>query len=85
MGIIALLIFLWISREVWDRYLEFESQVGDLASILKVDKRRREALEKEFQSMQTLLLIDRYKFLDLLPCSSDELKMLGHLVSKSVP
>uniref|UniRef100_A0A183EBM5 Suf domain-containing protein n=1 Tax=Gongylonema pulchrum TaxID=637853 RepID=A0A183EBM5_9BILA len=53
------------SVEIWDRYLEFESHVGDLASILKVDQRRREALKEQYGEMQTLLLIDRYKFLNL--------------------
>uniref|UniRef100_A0A915JBM5 Suppressor of forked domain-containing protein n=1 Tax=Romanomermis culicivorax TaxID=13658 RepID=A0A915JBM5_ROMCU len=67
------------SLEVWDRYLEFESLVGDLNSILKVDKRRRQALEKEYSSLQTLLLIDRYKFADLLPCSQTELRLLGYV------
>lgn len=68
------------SLEVWDRYLEFESLVGDLTSILKVDKRRRQALEKDYGNFQTLLLIDRYKFMDLLPCSQVELKVLGYNV-----
>uniref|UniRef100_A0A914X8Q0 Suppressor of forked domain-containing protein n=1 Tax=Plectus sambesii TaxID=2011161 RepID=A0A914X8Q0_9BILA len=66
------------SLEIWERYLEFESQVGDLPSILKVDKRRREALHSEFGEMQTLLLIDRYKFLNLVPCSPEQLKLLGY-------
>uniref|UniRef100_A0A915NUS9 Suppressor of forked domain-containing protein n=1 Tax=Meloidogyne floridensis TaxID=298350 RepID=A0A915NUS9_9BILA len=29
------------SGEIWDKYLDFESQVGDLTSILNVDQRRR--------------------------------------------
>ncbi|VDP13734.1 unnamed protein product, partial [Soboliphyme baturini] len=33
--------FFFSSSEVWDRYLEFESLVGDLATILKVNKRRQ--------------------------------------------
>ncbi|KAK6025438.1 hypothetical protein OSTOST_08662 [Ostertagia ostertagi] len=32
------------SSDIWDRYLEFESLVGDLASTLKVDERRKEAV-----------------------------------------
>lgn len=65
---------------IWDRYLEFESQVGDLPSILKVDSRRRDALQQEYANAQTLLLIDRYKFIDLIPCSTDQLKLLGYQV-----
>uniref|UniRef100_A0A8R1XKN9 Suf domain-containing protein n=1 Tax=Onchocerca volvulus TaxID=6282 RepID=A0A8R1XKN9_ONCVO len=66
------------SIEIWDRYLEFESHVGDLSSILKVDQRRREALKEQYGEMQTLLLIDRYKFLDLVPCTNDQLRLMGY-------
>jgi len=62
---------------VWDRYLEFETLVGDLNSILKVDKRRRLAVEKDYSTRQTLLLVDRYKFCDLLPCAPADLRLLG--------
>jgi len=27
-------------RDIWNRFLEFESNIGDLSSILKVEKRR---------------------------------------------
>jgi len=66
------------SLEIWDRYLEFESQVGDLASILKVDKRRRDALREQFGEMQTLLLIDRYKCGNLVPCTAEQLRTMGY-------
>lgn len=60
--------------------MEFESEVGDLSSILKVDQRRREALKEQYGDMQTLLLIDRYKFLNLVPCTGDQLKLMGYSV-----
>jgi hypothetical protein len=41
------LIFFCYS-EIWNRFLEFESNVGDLASIVKVEKRRSAVLEKVF-------------------------------------
>lgn len=68
------------TRLIWARFLQFESQVGDLASILKVEKRRLQALEsiKEVSRLESALLIDRYRFLDLLPCSDSELKSLGY-------
>ncbi|OON21028.1 suppressor of forked protein [Opisthorchis viverrini] len=68
------------ARVIWARFLQFESQVGDLASILKVEKRRLQALEtvKEVSRLESALLIDRYRFLDLLPCSDSELKSLGY-------
>ncbi|XP_054724152.1 cleavage stimulation factor subunit 3-like [Uloborus diversus] len=66
--------------EIWNKFLEFESNVGDLASILKVEKRRAAIIEqlKEFEGKETALLIDRYKFMDLYPCTVSELKSLGY-------
>lgn len=68
------------SRIIWDKFLQFESHVGDLASILKVERRRLQALEglREFQSHETALLIDRYKFMELFPCSEPELRSIGY-------
>lgn len=34
-----------LSVEVWNRFLEFESNIGDLSSILKVERRRSSVLE----------------------------------------
>lgn len=74
------LIVIFSSR-IWDRFLDFESCVGDLASILKVEKRRKTAYE-EAQKDQTMnhsmLVIDRYKFMDLMPCSGEQLKLIGY-------
>lgn len=61
--------------------MEFESQVGDLTSILKVDNRRREALKEQFEDKQALLLVDRYRFLNLAPCTSEQLRYMGYSVS----
>lgn len=70
------------TRMIWAKFLEFESHVGDLPSILKVEKRRLAAFEevKEYQGKETALLIDRYRFLDLFPCSETELRALGYTV-----
>ena len=61
---------------LWNRFLEFECNVGDLASIVKVEKRRAYVLTKlkEFEGKDTAQLVDRYKFMDLYPCTSEELK-----------
>ncbi|KAK7107878.1 cleavage stimulation factor subunit 3-like [Littorina saxatilis] len=69
------------SMDIWSRFLAFESQVGDLASIVKVEKRRAQTIEKvqEFEGKETALLIDRYKYLDLMPCSDSELRAIGYL------
>jgi hypothetical protein len=59
-------IFL-IYREIWDKYLEFESQVGDLTSVLNIDQRRR-TVNPAKEEHNALWLIDRYRFLNLTPC-----------------
>ncbi|KAK2187952.1 hypothetical protein NP493_149g04059 [Ridgeia piscesae] len=64
--------------EIWNKFLEFESTVGDLASTMKVEKRRAQVLAKEFEGKETALLIDRYRYFDLKPCSTTELKALGY-------
>jgi hypothetical protein len=64
--------------------LEFESQVGDLTSILKVDNRRREALKEQFEDKQALLLVDRYRFLNLAPCTPEQLRYMGYAVSVEI-
>nr|CAD7392842.1 unnamed protein product [Timema cristinae] len=68
------------SVEIWNRFLEFESNIGDLASIVKVEKRRSAVLEqiKEFEGKETAQLVDRYKFQYLYPCSAAELKSIGY-------
>lgn len=68
------------SVDIWNRFLEFESNIGDLQSIVKVEKRRSEVLSKikEFEGKETAQLVDRYRFLDLFPCSPQELKSIGY-------
>ena len=34
-----------LSVDVWNRFLEFESNIGDLSSIVKVERRRSAVLE----------------------------------------
>lgn len=74
------------SSDIWNRFLEFESNIGDLASIVKVEKRRSAVLEKikEFEGKETAQLVDRYKFLDLYPCSSVELRSIGYIEVSSL-
>lgn len=73
-------LYLLSYREIWARFLAFESNIGDLASILKVEKRRFTAFREEYEGKETALLVDRYKFMDLYPCSASELKALGYKV-----
>lgn len=67
--------------DIWNKFLEFESNIGDLASITKVEKRRAQAIEKSPKlnnKSETVWLIDRYKFHDLMPCNEVELKAIGY-------
>lgn len=75
-------LFLIVSfSDIWDQYLEFESQVGDLTSVLKVDSRRREVMKEQFEDKQAILLVDRYRFLNLAPCTAEQLRFMGYAVS----
>lgn len=78
--ILAHLHVVLCNREIWARFLAFESNIGDLASILKVERRRFMAFKDEYEGKETALLVDRYKFMDLYPCSPCELKALGYKV-----
>ncbi|XP_030747492.1 protein suppressor of forked [Sitophilus oryzae] len=68
------------SVDIWNRFLEFECNIGDLQSIVKVERRRAEVLSKikEFEGKETAQLVDRYRFLDLFPCTPQELKSIGY-------
>jgi len=71
------------SMEIWNKFLEFESNIGDLASIVKVEKRRATVLEESGlvagdSKYNTWQVIDRYRFLSLLPCTPDELRAIGY-------
>lgn len=45
-----------------------------------MEKRRFTAFKEEYEGKETALLVDRYKFMDLYPCSASELKALGYKV-----
>nr|GEU95010.1 cleavage stimulation factor subunit 77 [Tanacetum cinerariifolium] len=71
------------SVEVWKRFVQFEQTYGDLASMLKVEQRRKEALAGMSEGGTSALdnslqdVITRYSFMDLWPCSSKELDHLS--------
>jgi len=55
------------TRSIWSMYLEFEYMYGDLATIMKIEKRKSEA----FPSADTtgiLAIVNRHRFQDLWPC-----------------
>lgn len=67
-------------NQIWSKFLDFECYCGDLASVLKVDKKRQKALENltDLDKYDSNLIIDRYKFFDLLPCNTAELKSMSY-------
>lgn len=71
------------SVEVWKQFIQFEQTYGDLASMLKVEQRKKEALsrmgEEEASTLEGSLqdVVSRYSFMDLWPCSSKDLDHLA--------
>jgi len=71
------------SAEVWKRFIQFEQTYGDLASILKVEQRMKEALSGKGEegssppesSLQDV--VSRYSYMDLWPCTSNDLDHLA--------
>lgn len=68
------------SSEIWSTWIDFENYAGNLDDISKVLKKREQVYEdvNQLEERQTLLLIDRYKFMNVYPCSQRELKLLGY-------
>ncbi|KAL6140655.1 hypothetical protein ACLB2K_058953 [Fragaria x ananassa] len=71
------------SVEIWNRFVKFEQNYGNLTSLLKVEQRKKEALsriggeEKSSSSESSLQdVVSRYTFRNLCPCS---VKDLDHL------
>ncbi|XP_045789669.1 cleavage stimulation factor subunit 77 isoform X1 [Trifolium pratense] len=68
------------SVEVWKRFVKFEQTYGDLASMLKVEQRRKEAFGEDATAASESSLQDvvsRYSFMDLWPCASNDLDNLS--------
>ncbi|KAK4345376.1 hypothetical protein RND71_035552 [Anisodus tanguticus] len=71
------------SVEVWKKFTQFEQTYGDLASMLKVEQRRKEALSRTGDDGTSELesslqdVVSRYSFMDLWPCSSNDLDHLA--------
>ena len=64
------------SVDVWQQFLEFESSVGDLPGIVKIEKRRAQALDTADVMTtygETARLIDRYFSLNLQMSSYSKL------------
>jgi len=51
---------------------------------MKVEKRRSNAFETECKMKETSLLVDRYKYLDLYPCTAQELRAMDYQVEQDL-
>jgi cleavage stimulation factor subunit 3 len=60
------------SVEVWNLFLKFEMLVGNLDAMTKVEKRRSQ-MYPEMDPSGILAVVQRYRFLDLWPCSTEDL------------
>nr|GMC85416.1 cleavage stimulation factor subunit 77 [Ipomoea batatas] len=65
------------SLEVWKRFSQFEQIYGDLASMLKVEQRRKEALSRTEKSKEHWLLSKTFESLCTLPYSGIQLNSNG--------
>ena len=66
--------------DIWNKFLEFETNIGDLAVIKNIEKRRSQAFDLSglFTTCPTARLIERYKYIDLYPCTKEELSLIGY-------
>eukprot|EP01134_Creolimax_fragrantissima_P002889 CFRG2889T1 len=62
---------------IWQKYLQFEADYGDLTAALSVEKRRQEVVN-EGKIDPICHSIDRYHYLDLYPVDSSDLDRVGY-------
>ncbi|CAN0877139.1 Cleavage stimulation factor subunit 77 [Linum grandiflorum] len=71
------------SVEVWKRFVQFEQTYGDLASMLKVEQRRKEAFSNVDDDSGSVMdgslqeVVARYSFMDLSPCGPKDIDQLA--------
>lgn len=81
------------STKLWEHYLAFEFEMGDLQTALRLEKRAREALGEapgapagggaSARNIQLLLL--RYQFNESLPCPPGQRVYLEYLMGRGPP
>jgi cleavage stimulation factor subunit 3 len=59
------------AQEVWNAYHKYEKLCGTLQNLETLEKRKSEAYQANSDSMVNL--VQRYRYLDLWPCSADDL------------
>jgi cleavage stimulation factor subunit 3 len=58
--------------EIWNRFMEFEFMCGDIQAVLKLEKRKEDAL-LEGSEPSLMRVIQRLRYEELWPCSQAEL------------
>jgi hypothetical protein len=65
------------AEDIWREFHHFETLYGDLKSLERVEQRREEKYPEEFTGKPAKQMVDRYRFMDLLPASSGALRTFG--------
>ena len=66
--------------DIWHEWFKLESDVGDMDSIGRVEEKRDAIYDAlgDLDERTTLFHVDRYRFMNLMPCSPVELRSLGY-------
>jgi cleavage stimulation factor subunit 3 len=73
-----------VASRIWSNLLNLENNIGDINRIWQViEKKQQQEGCVLSEERQALLLIDRFKFMDLFPCTSEELSMIGYKIPTS--
>eukprot|EP01119_Soliformovum_irregulare_P000563 TRINITY_DN10397_c0_g1_i2.p1 TRINITY_DN10397_c0_g1~~TRINITY_DN10397_c0_g1_i2.p1 ORF type:complete len:685 (-),score=185.73 TRINITY_DN10397_c0_g1_i2:48-1850(-) len=64
------------AKEIWNMYSLFENSYGDLATLTKIEK-RKQALYPDPTENGIMALVNRYKYMNLWPCTPNELDSFG--------
>ncbi|CDW56910.1 cleavage stimulation factor subunit 3 [Trichuris trichiura] len=65
--------------DVWNRYLEYESYVGDFKRLRDIKRRRSKVFKERFGNLNAALMVDQYRHETLLPCDVSQLSLIGFL------
>eukprot|EP00051_Salpingoeca_urceolata_P020530 m.309155 g.309155 ORF g.309155 m.309155 type:complete len:820 (+) comp19636_c0_seq5:265-2724(+) len=67
------------AKDVWLKFFAFESMFGDLNSVDNVSSRRAAAYPKLYEGAPCRQLVDRYRYMDLWPCSDTQMESFGYI------
>jgi len=64
-------------RNIWSEWLNFENNVGNLEDLEYIERKRKQIYGEHLNERNLAFLVDRFKFMNLYPCSENEMKLLG--------